>query len=99
MSGVSGYAHKQAVICSCMAERCAVHWLPHLKGMGVIPEWAGDYEHLLHQHTESMNVGEDANMETLDKDDIEGNEGEIEDVASENEVDDLNEDNYLDFDD
>ena len=101
MSGVSGYAHKQAAICRRMAERCAVHWLPHLKGMGVTPEWAGDYEHLLHQHSdsESMNVGADTDMETFDKDDMEDNEGEIEDVAHENIVDDLNEENYLDFDD
>ena len=68
--------------------------------MGVTPEWAGDYEHLLHQHSdwESMNVGADTDMETFDKDDME-DKGEIEDVPNENVVDDLNEENYLDFDD
>ena len=46
-----------------------------------------------------MNVGADTDMETFDKDDMEDTEGEIEDVANENIVDDLNEENYLDFDD
>ena len=46
-SGIFGYAHKQADICKCLAEWCAVHWLPHLKVRGVTPLWASDYEHLL----------------------------------------------------
>ena len=46
-SGISGYAHKQADISECLAEWCAVHWLPHLKLRGITPMWASDYEHLL----------------------------------------------------
>ena len=48
LSGVSGYAHKQAAICSCMAEKCAVYWLPHLTEKGMKPVWEADYGHLLH---------------------------------------------------
>ena len=46
-SGISGYAYKQAAICLRLAERCAVHWLPHLKARGVTPAWASEYEHLV----------------------------------------------------
>lgn len=46
-SGISGYAYKQAAICLRIAERCAVHWLPHLKARGVTPAWASEYEHLV----------------------------------------------------
>ena len=47
LSGVSGYAHKQAAISLHLAERCAVHWLPHLKGKGITPTWASEFEHLV----------------------------------------------------
>ena len=47
LSGVSGYAHKQAAISLRLAERCAVHWLPHLKGKGITPTWASEFEHLV----------------------------------------------------
>ena len=47
LSGISGYAYKQAAICLRIAERCAVHWLPHLKARGVTPAWASEYEHLV----------------------------------------------------
>src|SRR5271168_1090129 len=47
LSGLSGYAHKQAAICICMAEQCALHWLPHLKARGITLSWASVYEHLL----------------------------------------------------
>lgn len=49
LSGLSGYAHKQAAICSRMAEQCALHWLPRLKCRGVTPLWAADYDSLLSQ--------------------------------------------------
>ena len=47
MSGISGYAHKQAAICIQMAEQCAVYWLPCLKEKGIVSSWGSDYEHLL----------------------------------------------------
>ena len=47
LSGVSGYAHKQAAVCSRMAENCALYWLPRLRERGIKPTWEGDYEHLL----------------------------------------------------
>ena len=48
LSGVSGYAHKQAATCSRMAEKCAVYWLPHLMEKGMKPVWEADYGHLRH---------------------------------------------------
>jgi hypothetical protein len=47
VSGISGYAHKQAAICIQMAEKCALYWLPHLEENGIVPSWASDYDHLL----------------------------------------------------
>ena len=44
ISGISGYAHKQAAICSCMAKQCACYWLPHLEANGIAPTWASDFE-------------------------------------------------------
>ena len=43
LSGVSGYAHKQAAICERMATRCAHYWLPRLKDKGITPPWANEY--------------------------------------------------------
>ena len=75
MSGISGYAHKQADICVCIAEQCAQHWLPHLKAKGVVPSWGLDYEHLLVESQESWNSSEplgnttqDLDIEDLDED-------------------------------
>jgi hypothetical protein len=44
VSGLSGYANKQAAICTRMAERCALYWLPHLVKMELTPAWASEYE-------------------------------------------------------
>jgi hypothetical protein len=43
LSGLSGYANKQASIYTRMAQRCALYWLPHLKEKGFTPEWALEY--------------------------------------------------------
>ena len=39
------YAHKQAAIFSHMAARCATYWLPVMEQYGIIPTWAGRYNH------------------------------------------------------
>ena len=44
LSGLAGYANKQAAISQCMAVQCAIYWLPHLKGEGLTPSWAPEYE-------------------------------------------------------
>jgi hypothetical protein len=59
LSGVSGYAHKQASISLCLAERCGVYWLPHLKGKGITPPWASDFEHLVDQVAVDVDVTND----------------------------------------
>ena len=45
-SGISGYANKQAAICSRIAEQCARYWLPRLKGKGITPLWASYFPSL-----------------------------------------------------
>ena len=46
LSGVSGYANKQAAISEHMGNQCASYWLPRLQSKGVTPSWAADYSHL-----------------------------------------------------
>jgi hypothetical protein len=66
LSGLSGYANKQAAICTRMAERCAFYWLPHLKAKGVTPVWGSEYENL--QGPSHVDVqDEDSGAEGLDK--------------------------------
>jgi hypothetical protein len=71
LSGLSGYAHKQADICRRMAEQCALHWLPHLKSRDLTLSWAVDYDGLLSRvrpcHA-AVQVDEDIVL------DVEGNE-------------------------
>ena len=43
LSGILGYAHKQAAICQCMATHCAYYWLPWLKSKGITPSWVAEY--------------------------------------------------------
>ena len=43
LSGIAGYAHKQAAICLRMATQCAHYWLPRLKSKGITPSWAAEY--------------------------------------------------------
>jgi hypothetical protein len=72
VSGISGYAHKQAAICSHMAKQCASYWLPRLEAKGITPTWASDFE------AESGNmddVGEDEDYD-IDKEVDSGNEDE-----------------------
>lgn len=96
LDGVSGYAHKQAVICIRMAEQCAVYWLPHLKERGISPPWASDYEHLLQKNQVPRGVvqGEEETGETAidiegDGDaEYEGNEDSEDEVDSDIDVDD-----------
>lgn len=47
LSGVSGYANKQAAICSRMVKQLACYWLPRLAKRGVMPSWVSDFEALL----------------------------------------------------
>jgi len=47
LNGVSGYANKQAAICSCMAQQCAHYWLPCLAKKGITPSWESDFGALL----------------------------------------------------
>jgi len=68
-SGLSGSACRQAAIYRCIAEQCALYWLPHLKSKGIMPLWAVDYESSLSCHAANQ-VDEEFKDEILD---IEGN--------------------------
>ena len=46
LSGVSGYANKQAAISEHMGNQCASYWLPRLESKGITPSWAAEYLHL-----------------------------------------------------
>jgi len=81
LSGISGYAHKQAAICSRMAEKCAVYWLACLREKGIKPTWEADYEHLLSVEGITLDSHEEGNEEI----EYEGNE---EDVDAEVGLDD-----------
>jgi hypothetical protein len=93
LSGISGYANKQADICVRLAEQCARHWLPPLKASGIEPAWGRDYEHLLPVALDGKD--ETYGCTTLDLDDVEDLEDEIE-GEEEKEVD---ENDYFELDD
>ena len=90
LSGVSDYAHKQAAICSHMAERCAVYWLLHLREKGIMPTWEGDYEHLLHDlvGVEEEQEGVTLNGQEEGDEEIEYEGHEEEEIEVEIELDD-----------
>jgi hypothetical protein len=67
LSGVAGYANKQAGICERLAAKCALHWMPQLKAKGVIPGWAAEYEVLLDQAL-SHNEDSDREKNLIDED-------------------------------
>jgi hypothetical protein len=54
LSGLKGYAYKQALICTRMAEQCAITWLPRLKEKGIQPAWESDYITLLTNNIQNM---------------------------------------------
>ena len=90
VSGISGYAHKQAAVCLRMAEQCALYWLPVLNDKGLVPSWASDYEHLLRKVQKSqavapLEVGEPEDI-TLD---LEGLEGDIDSEGDEEDTEEV----------
>ena len=69
LSGLSGYANKQAALCTHMAERCALYWLPYLMEEGLTPVWASEYKNQLTVQTEeSEDEGLDGGGEDWDID-------------------------------
>ena len=100
LSGLSGYAHKQAAVCSRMAEQCALHWLPHLESRGSTPSWAVDLDSLRSRaQCYAAAQGEDEDI-TLDG--IEGYEHGLDFDSPEDDTKSEiggDEDDYFDFDD
>lgn len=71
LSGVAGYANKQAAICECLGAKCALHWLPQLKAKGIIPDWAAEYEVLLSQSESNEDADTDLEDDDFLPEDIE----------------------------
>ena len=86
LSGISGYAHKQADICVCLAEQCAHHWLPPLKASGISPLWGLDYEHLLPVSSDGKDETFHSTTLDIDGEDLDDEGDEIE-GQEEHEVD------------
>jgi hypothetical protein len=76
VSGVSGYAHKQAMICERMAAQCAHYWLPSLKNKGVTPPWATEFAKLGNHLSAVVQQGEE--LDTGDA--MSGIDGEVDDL-------------------
>jgi hypothetical protein len=81
LSGVSGYAHKQAAICERMAARCAHYWLPQLKDKGITPPWANEYVDLT---SPAVQLREEVDMGGVTL----GTEGDLDVDLDEAELDD-----------
>jgi len=58
LSGVSGYAHKQAAISLRLATQCAYYWLPQLKNKGITPSWAAEYVDLANSSHSHSHIGQ-----------------------------------------
>lgn len=78
-SGISGYANKQAVICSRIACQCAHYWLPCLKSIGITPPWAS--------HIKSGNVGNEIEVDIEDEEYNSGDEIDFENEGGNDFVD------------
>jgi hypothetical protein len=93
VSGVSGYAHKQAAICIQMAEQFALYWLPQLKEKGIVPSWASDYDLLLNKLA-MLTLEQDVEEAVLDD---EGAEVDIDYDYIELDIEEAEEDDLFDF--
>jgi hypothetical protein len=72
--GIDAYAEKQAVLLDRRATNYAQHWLPILKAKGITPCWEGKYSICGH-HVPVVNGQDDENR---DKDDVDGDDSEVE---------------------
>jgi hypothetical protein len=88
VSGISGYAHKQAAISIQIAEQCAGYWLPYLKEKDIVVSWASEFENLLDDTGSQVSVQ-----------DIVGGEGEFDGDDDELDMEEGEDDDLFDFSD
>ena len=81
---------KQVAICSCMAEKCAIYWLLHLRKKGIKPVWEADYEHLLQVSVDGEEEEEGVTMDYEEGDEEIGDEEEVDDEIRLDNDNDLN---------
>jgi hypothetical protein len=81
--GIDAYAEKQAALLDRRATNYAQHWLPILKAQGITPCWEGKYRIGGH-HVPVVDGQDDENAE---KDDVDGDDSEVEQDAEITEVD------------
>jgi hypothetical protein len=98
LSGVSGYANKQAAISEHMGNQCASYWLPRLQGKGITPSWAADYLHLANASRSGVRWVREVDLEEPAQD-IEGHEDGVELEDEEDEISTADEDDFFDSDD
>ena len=88
VSGISGYANKQAAICSRMAEQCASYWVPCLKDKDITPSWASYFPSLSLQRIRRRviaSVGENVLSEAEDVDEENCSDDEDPDLQGDDE--------------
>ena len=88
VSGISGYANKQAAICSRMAEQCASYWVPCLKDKDITPSWASYFPSLSLQRMRRRviaSVGENVLSEAEDVDEENCSDDEDPDLQGDDE--------------
>ena len=88
LSGVAGYAHKQAAICLRMGNQCARYWLPQMKRQGITPSWAIQYAEPPHavvpqvgSEGETPGIGDEVDLDS-DDDEDEDEDDEIFEIES-----------------
>ena len=96
LSGISGYANKQAAISEHMGNQCASYWLPRLQSKGVTPSWAADYSHLVNDSRSGIRKVREVDLEEVAQD-IEGDENRVELEDEEDEIEG-DEDDFFDSD-
>ena len=97
LSGISGYAHKEAAICMCMATQCDCYWLPCLKSKDIIPSWATEYADFTNPAYLVVTQGnlERENEVSEDDVDLDGDEDDYEDEGELGGEDDLDSQSFL----
>jgi len=104
LSGVSGYAHKQATIWERMANQCACYWLPELKIRGIAPSWEADYVDIANNPSVQQVRGDleediEADQERLDLNDKDDDDDDDDDEGNRKIREDEGDYSDLDLDD
>ena len=73
---IAAYSQKQLHYCKCMAESCAMAWLPILQSEDIKPEWDHRYDQLISGKKSGSTVPFYVENETNEDENYEGESGE-----------------------